>query len=464
MTTFAGIPSFIINQLEHKRTDFFDVRLQKTTSTVIQVLDGEPTQAGQYTVSGVGVRILKNGRWGFSSTSELDPESLRSTCRKALKSASVGNRRRVKFPDMKPVTEKSIIKPELNPLDVPLQEKLDRLAGFEKLIKGCDGRVKSTQIRYSDAVEEITIVNSEGSSVNMSQPHVDISFNVVANDGKMSQQTRGREAKQGGYEFLDNPALEATALDTVRRATDLLEAKRAPSGRSTVVMDPSVAGLFLHEAFGHSAEADSVLQGRSFLAGLIGEAVASELVTVYSDPTMAGSPGSYPFDSEAVPAIKASLIDGGVFKTYMHSRSTAAAFGVEPTSNARAEDYGKPPIVRMNNLYFKPGESSLEEIISETRNGVYLVTGGGGMEDPEKGRFQFSVQNCYEIVDGEIGSPLRGTSLSGWTIETMLSIDMLSRDLSIDMGSCGKGEPLMQILPVTNGGPYIRVNNVLLGG
>ena len=464
MTTDAEAPLFIKNLLERRRTDFFDVRFQRTTSTVIQILDSEPTQASQYTVSGVGVRVLRNGLWGFSSTSELDQESLRSTCIKALKSARTGKRRRIKFPEMKAVTGEHIIKPELDPLDVPLQDKLDRLIGFEELIKGSDSRVKSTQVRYSDSVEEVTIVNSEGSSVAMSQPRVDIGFNVVANDGKMSQHTRGREATLGGCEFLENPVLNETALNTAKRALDLLEAKQAPSGRSTVVMDPSVAGLFLHEAFGHSAEADSVLQGRSFLAGMIGEAVASEFVTVYSDPTMAGNPGSYPFDSEAVPAVKTSLIEGGVFKTYMHSRSTAAAYGIKSTSNARAEDYGKPPIVRMNNLYFKPGGSTLEEIIGETKSGVYLVSGGGGMEDPEKGRFQFSVQNCYEIVDGEIGSPLRGTSLSGWTIETMRSIDMLSRDLSIDLGSCGKGEPLMQILPVANGGPYIRVNNVLLGG
>jgi TldD protein len=464
MTTSAEAPLFIKNLLESKRTDFFDVRLQRTASTVIQILDGEPTQASQYTISGVGVRVLRNGLWGFSSTSDLDPDSLRSACRTALASARTGGRRKVAFPKMEAVEGKHIVKPKLDPLNVPMEEKLGRLIEFEKLMKGSDSRVKSTQVRYSDSVEEVAILNSEGSNVAMSQPRVDVAFNVVANDGKMSQHTRGREATLGGCEFLERPELEAAALGAVRRATDLLEAKQAPSGRMTVVMDPSVAGLFLHEAFGHSAEADSVLQGRSFLAGLIGEATASDLVTVYSDPTMPGVPGSYPYDSEAVPARKASLIDEGVLRSYMHSRATAAACGVESTSNARAEDYGKPPIVRMNNLYFKPGDSSLDEIIGETRSGVYLVSGGGGMEDPEKGRFQFSVQNCYEIVNGEVGLPLRGTSLSGWTIETMRSIDMLSRDLQMDIGSCGKGEPLMQTLPVSNGGPYIRVNNVLLGG
>jgi TldD protein len=457
-------PFFLKTQIESKKTDFYDVRAQTVSSTIIQLLDGQPTQATKYTVSGIGMRVLRNGSWGFASTSELDDDSLKSTCSKAMKLCRIGRKRKLSFPEMKPITGKYIIKPEQDPLEVSIKEKLDRLIGLEKLIKGSDSRVKSTQIRYSDSVEEVSIFNSEGSDVTFSQPRIDISFNVVVNDGVLSQRTRGREAAIGGYEFFDNPILTETAQITVKRACDLLKAKKVPSGKMTTAMDPSVAGLFLHEAFGHSAEADSVMQGRSFLADKIGDTVASDIVTVYSDPTLSGSSGSYPFDSEAAPAVKTRLIENGVFKSYMHSRTTAAAYGVESTSNARAEDYGKPPIVRMNNLYLESGSSSLEEIIRETRRGIYLVAGGGGLEDPEKGRFQFSVQNCYEIKDGELGSPLRGTSISGWTIETMRGIDMLSKNFAMDVGSCGKGEPLMQIVPVGNGGPYMRVNNVMLGG
>lgn len=464
LNTGLGSHLFLEYLLEGKKTDFYDVRAQTTNSTIIQLLDGQPTQASQYTVSGIGVRVLREGLWGFSSTSKLDEASLKSTCSKALNLCRTGRKRKTSFPEMKPITGEYIINPEQDPLEVSMKDKLDRLMGFEKLIKDSDNRVKSTHIRYSDSVEQITIFNSEGSNVTFSQPRIDISFNVVVNDGTLSQRTRGREAAIGGYEFFDNPILTETAQITVKRAIDLLKAKKAPSGEMTTVMDPSVAGLFLHEAFGHSAEADSVLQGRSFLAGKIGDTVASEIATVYSDPTLPGSSGSYPFDSEAAPAVKTRLIENGVFKSYMHSRTTAAAYGVESTSNARAEDYGRPPIVRMNNLYFEPGSSSLDEIIQETKRGIYLVAGGGGLEDPEKGRFQFSVQNCYEIKDGELGSPLRGTSISGWTIETMQGIDMLSKDHATDVGSCGKGEPLMQIVPVVNGGPYMRVNNVMLGG
>jgi TldD protein len=464
LNTNSGSPLFLKPLLERKKTDFYDVRYQTIGNTVIQLQDGQPTQASQYYVSGVGIRTLKNGSWGFASTSKLDEDSLKSTCNKALKLCRTGRKRKLAFPEMKPITGEYIIEPEQDPKEVPIKEKLDRLLGFEKLIKGLDNKVKSTHIKYSDSVEQITIFNSEGSHLTFSQPRIDISFNVVVNDGTLSQRTRGREATTGGYEFLDNPILTEKAQTTVKRAIDLLKAKKAPSGKMTVVMDPSVAGLFLHEAFGHSAEADSVLQGRSFLAGKIGESVASESATVYSDPTLPGSSGSYPFDSEAVPAVKTHLIENGVLKSYMHSRTTAAAYGVDSTSNARAEDYGKSPIVRMNNLYFESGDSSFDEIIHETKSGVYLVAGGGGLEDPEKGRFQFGVQNCYEIKDGELGSPLRGTSVSGWTIETMQSIDLLSKDLVTDIGSCGKGEPLMQIVPVGNGGPHLRLNNIMLGG
>jgi len=464
LNTDSGTPFFLTDQLDRFNADFYDARLQSFSSTIIQVIDGQPTQASQYMVSGVGVRVLRDGLWGFSSTSKLDKESLVSACVEADNLAGMSKKRKLCLSEMKPVTGKYITEAEQPSIDVPIEDKLDRLIEFEKHIKELDDRVKSAHLRYSDSVDRVTILNSEGSNVVFVQPHIDISINIVVNDGTKSQHTRGRESAIGGYEFFENPCLVETAQATVKRAIDLLSAKKAPSGKMMVAMDPSVTGLFLHEAFGHSAEADSVLQGRSFLAGKIGENVASDIATVYSDPTLPGNSGSYPFDSEAVPAVKKPLIEKGVFKSYMHDRTTAAAYGVESTSNGRAEDYGKPPIVRMNNLYFEPGDASLDEIIEETRDGVFLVAGGGGLEDPERGRFQFSVQNCYEIKDGEIGAPLRGTSISGWTIEAMRSIDMMSNHLSTDVGSCGKGEPIMQIVPVGNGGPYLRLSNIMLGG
>jgi TldD protein len=457
-------PVFLLDFLAEKKLDFFDVRSQHTIKTNIQVTDGEIDQLSQDEVSGIGIRVLKLGSWGFSSTTSLEKEDVLAACETAVKISKVKRRRKINFPALEAVEGKKIIQPKIDPLHVPAEDKLSTILGYEKLIKSFDPRIKSTQVRYMDQIDEVSIQNSEGSNVSMSQPGVGLIFNVVSNDGSKSQRTRGRETYLGGYEFFKDPQIEKTAQETAKRSIDLLVAKNAPSGRTTVVMDPSVAGLFLHEAFGHSAEADTNLQGRSFLYNKIGQKVASEYVNVLSDGTLANSLGSYAYDCEAVPATNTKLVDEGIFRSFMHSRETAGALGVKPTANGRAEDYSKPPIVRMNNMYFAPGDSKFEEIVRDTQDGVLLISGGGGLEDPEKGRFQFSVQNCYHIVNGEVREPLRGTSLSGWTLETMLSIDMLSRDLVVDIGSCGKGEPMMQIVPVTNGGPYIRVKNVLLGG
>jgi TldD protein len=267
-----------------------------------------------------------------------------------------------------------------------------------------------------------------------------------------------------GFEFTSKVDLNEQGKDAVKRSIDLLNGKPTPKGKQTIIMDPSAVGVFIHEAFGHANEADSVSQRRSFLYGLIGQKIASDNVTLYCDPTIHGEVGSYPYDSEGTPGRYTVLVERGIFKSYMHSRETAAFFRTEPTGNARAQDFSLPPIVRMNNLCLKPGSWKLDEIITDTKHGILIEGSRGGMEDPERGGFQFSAQNCYLIENGEIVSPLKDVSISGMTIEALKSIDAVADNFYLHPGHCGKGEPgVMQSVVVTDGGPHIRVNNILVG-
>ena len=268
-----------------------------------------------------------------------------------------------------------------------------------------------------------------------------------------------------GYEFVKEIDLLDQGRDAVQRSIDLLNGDPTPTGKQTVILDPSAMGVFIHEAFGHANEADSVAQRRSFLRGLIGKQIASEHVTMWTDPTITSEVGSYPFDDEGTPGIKTCLIEKGVFKSYMHSRETAAAMNASPTGNARAQDYSLPPIVRMNNMYMEPGDWSFDEIISDTRNGILVEGSRGGMEDPERGGFQFSAQNCYMIEHGEVVKPLKDVSISGMTLEVFMNINAVADNFYLHPGHCGKGEPgVMQSKTVTDGGPYCRVVDILVGG
>ena len=232
------------------------------------------------------------------------------------------------------------------------------------------------------------------------------------------------------------------------------------------VLDPELAGVFIHEAVGHAAEADLVLENSSILAGKIGEQIASQHVTVYDDPTM-HEYGYYPFDAEGVPAKKTTLIDRGVLSSYLHSRETAGRLGGSGNGNggsgggnARAQGCAIP-IPRMSNTFIANRDMSFEEIIEELRDGVYLKGSRGGQVNTGEGIFQFNAELGYVVRGGEICEMLRDVSLSGQTLEILKNITAVGDDLAFHSGRCGKSG---QAVPVSDGSPHILVNRAMVGG
>jgi TldD protein len=239
------------------------------------------------------------------------------------------------------------------------------------------------------------------------------------------------------------------------------------------VLDPELAGVFIHEAVGHAAEADLVLENSSILAGKIGEQIASQHVTVYDDPTM-HEYGYYPFDAEGVPAKRTTLIDRGVLTSYLHSRETAGRLGGGSGNgcddgsgsggsgggNARAQGCSIP-IPRMSNTFIANRDMRFEEIIEELRDGVYLKGSRGGQVNTGEGIFQFNAELGYVVRNGEICEMLRDVSLSGQTLEILKNITAVGDDLAFHSGRCGKSG---QAVPVSDGSPHILVSRAVVGG
>jgi TldD protein len=228
-----------------------------------------------------------------------------------------------------------------------------------------------------------------------------------------------------------------------------------------VIADPDLAGVFAHEAVGHAAEGDSVVSGESILEKKIGEKVSSGFVTIYDDPAMENGFGSFPYDDEGVKGSKKILIENGVLKNFILSRETAFKLGMNPNGGARAESFAVRPLVRMSNTMIEKGEHSFDELIEDIKYGVYAKGTRGGQVDPAKGSFQFSAQEAFLIENGEVTKPLKDLSLSGLTLETLKNIDAVGKDVRFgEPGFCSKG----QLVPVGDGGPHIRIKNVLIGG
>ena len=447
--------------------DFIDTRFQSIEETFIDVNNGAVTNCFQGNNSGACVRVIANGSWGFSACNEVNDSKLRTATENAIKIANAKGhvKHPVRLAKVKPSVEKVLLDVREDPRDVSLSEKTDMIVGLNKKISSFDDRVVNIRTQFTDQVEHQIICNSEGTFIDMYLPRTETNFWATCRDGNESQWARNRQSKALGYEFIKIIDLLQQGKDVVQSALDLLVGDVTPPGRQTIIVDPCALGVFIHEAFGHSNEADSVIQRRSFLRGLIGERIASEHVTMWSDPTVKEELGSYPYDDEGTPGVKTCLIEKGILRSYMHSRETAAFYNVNSTGNARAQDYSLPPIVRMNNLCMEPGDWSYEEIIEDTKSGILVEGSRGGMEDPERGGFQFSAQNCYLIREGEIVKPLKDVSVSGMTLEVFKSIDAVADNFYLHPGHCGKGEPgVMQSKGVSDGGPYCRVKDILVGG
>jgi TldD protein len=243
---------------------------------------------------------------------------------------------------------------------------------------------------------------------------------------------------------------------------ELLDAKAAPGGRQTVILSPSIVGLLVHEAIGHTVEADFVLSG-SVAQGKIGHKVASELVTLCDSGRseyFGGAGGTLPVDDEGVVADRTVVIEQGILKGYLHNRETAARFGVAPTGNARAWEYADTPLVRMRNTYIAAGPHSPEDLIASIDQGLYCKSMGGGSVGPT-GQFNFAVEEGFLIENGQLTRPVKGATLIGEAKEVMPRISMCANDLELAAGFCGS---VSGSINVTVGQPHIKVDAITVGG
>jgi TldD protein len=282
----------------------------------------------------------------------------------------------------------------------------------------------------------------------------------VAAAGNDVQQANLSLGSRGDYK--DIQGLHQQIGEMARHAVTLLTAPPVKSGQYTVVLDPVLAGVFVHEAFGHLSESDFVYENPSLQEIMtLGKQFGGKHLNIVDSAALPGLRGSYDYDDEGVPSSKTNLIREGKLVGRLHSRETAAKMKEKPTGNARAANYRFPPIVRMSNTYIEPGEVSFVDMIAEIKEGIYVKNWYGGTTSMEM--FTFSAGEAFMIRNGTIAEALRPVVLTGNVFTTLGNIDAIGDDLAINQGGgCGKGAQYP--LPVSNGSPHIRLRNTLVGG
>jgi TldD protein len=405
--------------------------------------------------------VLVNGAWGFASVCSLDAKTLvnvvSEACRMA-KAASQKLKNPIKLVENKAFEDCVSAKPKKDPSKISIENKIETTSTIAKTILEYDKRVKSCTVDYLDLAGTSYFINNEGAYIEQDKLYIWSRVLVTAKEGEVFTFSREEIGSTSGYEVFDVEVPEVVGNRAAKRAIEQLRAKTPKGGTFPAVLGPNVVGVFVHEAFGHLAEADLTLSG-SVLMGKLGKKVASDVVTIYDDGTVEGAFGSFKYDDEGIPAQKTLLVKDGVVVGLMHNRETAQKFDAKPTGSARAEDFRVEPIIRMRNTFLAPKDHSFEELLEGIKFGYYFKRFRGGQANLD-GTFQVGIQEGYEIVKGEVGEPVRNASISGNTLETLHKVDAVGKDFELWPGRCGKGQTAF----VCDGGPHIRVRGVLVGG
>jgi len=447
-----------------KNVQYAEARFHKRALTEIRIARGELEEARTFQIAGVGVRVLVDGAWGFSSTSNVSQKSIREALSNAIAIAKVsanGRKKKIKkLGRAKFAVGTFTVKVNDPSNNHSIEEKVKLVKETEKLARNFSSKIKSAICSFREMNDEKIIVNSDGASCQILDTKPEFSVSAIASSsGEIIGASESIGVTGGWKDLFSRSSPEEMAKKASDIALKLLTAKKPKGERATVVLDPGMVGLISHEAIGHMVEADFVLSG-SMVSGKIGKKVASELVTLVDSGLSERAAGITLVDDEGVLGQKTILIENGVLRSYLHNRETAAIYSVESTGSARAFEYTDEPIIRMRNTYIEAGNYDDDEIIREVKHG-YLLKGARNGQADANGEFMFGTQEAYRIEKGEVKDILRGVTISGNAFDVLKSVDAIGKRFKFDIGSgyCGK----WQLAKVDGGGAHLRCTAIVGG-
>lgn len=441
---------------------FGEVYVERATTTAVSLDEGKIKSAQVGSITGVGVRAIRGAQVGYAYSDDLEDDALLRTAQTA---ALIADGTREPGPiDMarRPLPTHYQVRQPLAEVDVSRKIELVRQA--DAAARAYDKRIKQVMGGYADQTKEILVANTLGHFAEDRQDLCRLGIQVVA-FGKGGERRTGFYGGGGrvDFRFFDDFSPAQVGREAARQAIATLGAVAAPAGPTTVVLAPGWSGILLHEAVGHGLEADFIRKGTSLFAGKLGEKVASELVTVIDDGTVAGGRGSLNVDDEGNPGERKVLIENGVLKGYLYDHLNAQLTGQRSTGSGRRQSFRHAPLPRMTNTYLAPGDATPEEIVGGVQRGLYCRQFGGGQVDISNGNFVFEISEAYLIEEGEITKPVKGAMLIGVGPEALKNVTQVGCDASHDpgLGTCGKDG---QSVPVGVGLPTVRIDNMTVGG
>ena len=439
--------------------EYLEIRLEKRFFTLIRIQNGLVEKIRQGVEEGGYVRVL-NPRTGWWFTTFSGWENLKERVEESLRSSSLLPRSNTGVVYGEPV-EEVIVVPMADDFRFKLlKDKVDVLLGYAQILKDTSPSLASFTVEYRDEWREIHIANSDGSILSIEKPDVSLKFIAVAKKGDTIEMYQNGLAEKGGFEVVRGQ--ENLAQEVAQKALALLEAPPFEGGVYDVILDPVLAGVFIHEAFGHLSEADFLSRNERLQKMMVlGKEVATPVLNVFDDGNIPELRGSSTYDDEGTKTQRTYLIKEGLLAGRLHSRETAYLMKENPTGNARTVSYRFPPLVRMSNTGIEEGRVSKEDLFKDVERGLYAVEYIGGNTALEL--FTFSAAYGHRIEKGRVGEMVKDVVLSGNLFRTLKKIDAVASDFRwTQVGGCGKGSQTG--LPTPTGSPHVRLREILVGG
>jgi len=460
------LADFAIKYLEKRGASYSEARLMHTDGSGFLLKNGNPEESGFGSASGLAIRFIKNNVLRFCSTNIMEKNQVKSIINSSLKLSNKEISEKTEFSDFTKQKEKYVVKQKKKLADMPPDKKLE-------LLKEIDSNFKNLLGRYfilSDVLTKKYFTNSEGTQIESEIPLIEFLYILTLKEKNKTIQRYLQYGASSGYEILKKwKLLENLSQEVAALKNNLLHGIKPPKGKIDIVAGPEVTGIACHEACGHPYEADRIFgreaaqAGESFVTEkMINTRIGSEVVTIVDDPTIENSYGFYKYDDEGVKARRKILMENGLINEFLHDRETSKKMNLTSNGSARATDTAVEPIVRMSNTFMLPGKHKEEELIEDIKIGVFIKNFMEWNIDDKRYNQKYVGNEAYLIKNGKIDKPILKPSIEITTPALFSAIDAVANNLKLISGTCGKGEP-MQGIPVTMGGPSIRIRGIKLG-
>ena len=473
------LAQFALDLLASAGAEYGDVRFLQYRRQNLFTEDERVGSISDRDDTGFGVRVICGGAWGFAGSGQVAKAEVERVTRQAVEIAQASATALIHPVRLvtEPPRQESFRTPyEVDPFTIPIDQKVGLLLEINRRLQKHSG-IRKAQGMMTLRKDERFFANTEGAVLESEVVTTGIAYQATA-VGKGDAKTRSYEPppRTMGYENIDAEDLLAHTDRVAQQALEHLHAKECPVGRKDLILDPLNLALTMHESVGHATELDRALGYEESLAGrsfatpdqLHALQYGAEQVNFVADNTLPHGLATHGFDDDGVAGQRWPIVEDGLFRGYSTNREVAGEIDLErSTGGCRADHWGSIPIVRIPNLSLMPGQEplTLEELISDTAEGIYIEGMGSFSIDQMRCNFQFGGDAFWEIRDGQIVGMLKNVTYQSITTDFWNSCDAICDErfwVPNGVLNCGKGDP-MQISQMTHGAAPARFRGIQVG-